>query len=167
MFACPEIVTSDRSVSLYAATCMLQRLRRISEQKAHEISLRVAVEGGGCSGFQYKFTLDSNSGGADDRCTFASPFSSLQSLPTCTSSPARSFALLCLRLLFASPITSLKLRVFEQSGVKVIVDTASLELLQGAQIDYAESMISSSFQVVSNPNSETSCSCGTSFVAKA
>lgn len=66
--AWPEIVTSDRSVSLYAATCMLQRLRRISEQKAHEISLRVAVEGGGCSGFQYKFTLDSNSGGADDRC---------------------------------------------------------------------------------------------------
>ena len=73
LFACPEIVTSDRSVSLYAATCMLQRLRRISEQKAHEISLRVAVEGGGCSGFQYKFTLDSNSGGADDRCTFTCP----------------------------------------------------------------------------------------------
>jgi iron-sulfur cluster assembly accessory protein len=60
-----------------------------------------------------------------------------------------------------------KRRVFEQGGVKVLVDSASFELLQGAQIDYAESMISSSFQVVSNPNSEASCSCGTSFVAKA
>ena len=33
------------------------RIRQIAEQEGHPVMLRVAVEGGGCSGFQYQFDL--------------------------------------------------------------------------------------------------------------
>lgn len=34
-----------------------QRLRRIGETEGRSLMLRVAVDGGGCSGFQYRFDL--------------------------------------------------------------------------------------------------------------
>ncbi len=34
-----------------------RRLRKISEAEGHPVMLRVAVDGGGCSGFQYRFDL--------------------------------------------------------------------------------------------------------------
>ena len=33
------------------------RLRKLSADEGHPVMLRVAVEGGGCSGFQYQFDL--------------------------------------------------------------------------------------------------------------
>jgi iron-sulfur cluster assembly accessory protein len=57
-------------------------------------------------------------------------------------------------------------KVFEKEGVAVVVDAMSLEFLQGATIDYSEEMIRASFQVVDNPNAESGCGCGASFVAK-
>lgn len=39
--------------------CSPQRLRRLQQQSPDApVVLRVEVEGGGCSGFQYKFSLD-------------------------------------------------------------------------------------------------------------
>jgi iron-sulfur cluster assembly accessory protein len=57
-------------------------------------------------------------------------------------------------------------KVFEKDGVAVVVDTMSLGFLQGATIDYSEELIRASFQVVDNPNAESGCGCGASFVAK-
>jgi iron-sulfur cluster insertion protein len=52
--------------------------------------------------------------------------------------------------------------VFEEQGVKVVIDEASLPLIEGIQIDYIEELIGASFQI-KNPNAATSCGCGNSF----
>jgi iron-sulfur cluster insertion protein len=53
-------------------------------------------------------------------------------------------------------------RLFEQNGVTVVVDDMSLDLLDGAELDYVEELIGASFQV-RNPNASSSCGCGSSF----
>jgi len=88
------------------------------EQSATPSLFRVMVSGGGCSGFQYHFSLDDKIQEDD--------------------------------------------QVFEEHGVKVVVDEASLALLDGAQIDYVEELIGASFQI-KNPNASSSCGCGNSF----
>ncbi len=50
----------------------------------------------------------------------------------------------------------------ERDGAKLVVDKASLPLVQGSEIDYAESLSESGFKVV-NPNATGSCGCGSSF----
>ena len=82
------------------------------------LMLRIAVSGGGCSGFQYGFSFDNEV--RDDDLTF------------------------------------------QRDGVTLVVDEVSLELLNGAEIDYVEELIGASFQV-RNPNASSSCGCGTSF----
>ncbi|KND01043.1 iron-sulfur cluster assembly accessory protein [Spizellomyces punctatus DAOM BR117] len=56
--------------------------------------------------------------------------------------------------------------VFENDGAKVVVDTISLDLINGSTLDYVEELIGSSFQVVNNPKAESSCGCKTSFNVK-
>lgn len=96
--------------------------RRIAALVAGEgnaaLMLRVTVSGGGCSGFQYGFSLDDNVT-ADDA-------------------------------------------TFERDGVRVVVDEMSLDLLDGAEIDYVEELVGSHF-AVRNPNAASTCGCGTSF----
>ena len=81
-------------------------------------TLRVAVKGGGCSGFQYIFNIV-NQINEDDQ-------------------------------------------VFEKEDCRVIIDKTSLQFLEGAEIDYSEELIGSSFKI-NNPNATSSCGCGTSF----
>jgi iron-sulfur cluster insertion protein len=45
---------------------------------------------------------------------------------------------------------------------KVLVDGMSMQYLQGAEIDYKEEIMGSSF-VINNPNATTTCGCGSSF----
>jgi iron-sulfur cluster insertion protein len=51
---------------------------------------------------------------------------------------------------------------FSYENVKVVVDSMSMQYLQGASIDYKEDLMSASF-VINNPNAQTSCGCGSSF----
>ncbi len=90
----------------------------IKQEGDPALKLRIAVSGGGCSGFQYGFSFDDEVK-ADDL-------------------------------------------LFERDGVGLLVDEISLELLAGAEIDYVEDLMGSSFQV-RNPQAKSSCGCGTSF----
>ena len=110
-------ISPVREVSLTAAAA-----RRIGALIAAEgnpgLMLRLAVSGGGCSGFQYGFSFD-DARNEDDR-------------------------------------------IFERDGVKLVVDETSLDLLVGAEVDFVEDLVGSSFQV-RNPNASSSCGCGSSF----
>jgi iron-sulfur cluster assembly protein len=52
--------------------------------------------------------------------------------------------------------------IFEDRGVRVIVDEASLELVDGSIVDYQESLMGAGFEV-KNPNVVAACGCGSSF----
>ncbi len=88
------------------------------QEEAEDAFLRIAVSGGGCSGFQYGITFDEQKNPDDF--------------------------------------------VFERDGVTVIVDDTSLDLLNGAEIDFVEDLMGASFQI-RNPNAASSCGCGNSF----
>ena len=90
----------------------------LQEEGNAEAGLRVFVQGGGCSGMQYGFTLETEQNEDDF--------------------------------------------VIEQQGVKYIVDAMSMQYLEGAVIDYKEDLQGANF-VISNPNAQTSCGCGSSF----
>src|ERR1700680_56400 len=96
--------------------------RRIAALKKQEAGggafLRIAVSGGGCSGFQYGLTFDDQRNPDDF--------------------------------------------VFERGDVAVIVDDVSLDLLNGAEVDFVEDLMGASFQI-RNPNAASSCGCGNSF----
>jgi iron-sulfur cluster assembly protein len=55
--------------------------------------------------------------------------------------------------------------VFEQHGLRVIIDPQSLNYMMGAEIDYVDSLMGGGFHI-ENPNAVSSCGCGHSFRSK-
>ena len=51
---------------------------------------------------------------------------------------------------------------FEVNGLKVRVDPMSLRYVQGANIDYQDSLMGGGFKI-DNPNAVSGCGCGSSF----
>jgi len=51
---------------------------------------------------------------------------------------------------------------FTYEDVRVVIDSMSMQYLQGASIDYKEDLMGSSF-VIENPQAQTICGCGSSF----
>ena len=51
---------------------------------------------------------------------------------------------------------------FNCGAWKVLVDAMSMQYLHGAEIDYKEELMGSSF-TIKNPNAVTTCGCGSSF----
>jgi iron-sulfur cluster assembly protein len=49
-----------------------------------------------------------------------------------------------------------------RDGVKVVVDPASLQYLDGSTIDYSDDLAGAGFRI-RNPHAARSCGCGTSF----
>jgi len=52
--------------------------------------------------------------------------------------------------------------VSQQGAVKVIVDSASAELLKGSTLEYTDGLQGAGFNI-SNPNATRTCGCGSSF----
>jgi iron-sulfur cluster insertion protein len=94
------------------------RVAAIAAKQGKPAILRLSVEGGGCSGFQYKFGF-ADGIEADDT-------------------------------------------VAETDGVRLVVDSISLDLVRGAQVDFVDSLGGAAFKV-ENPNAASGCGCGTSF----
>ena len=53
-------------------------------------------------------------------------------------------------------------QVFENHGVKVVVDPKSLVYLDGTEVDYAREGLNEGFKF-NNPNAKSECGCGESF----
>jgi iron-sulfur cluster assembly accessory protein len=92
----------------------------LNTQEPVPSGLRIAVVGGGCSGFSYSMAFESEPGLLD--------------------------------------------KVYEFGGLKVYVDQASMLYLDGAQVDFVETIEGSGFKF-NNPNVRTTCGCGSSFNA--
>ena len=55
--------------------------------------------------------------------------------------------------------------VFEDHGLRILVDAQSLPYVDGSMIDYVDSLQGAGFQV-NNPNVVAACGCGSSFQVK-
>jgi iron-sulfur cluster assembly protein len=80
--------------------------------------LRIAVVGGGCSGFSYSMAFENAPNMLD--------------------------------------------KTYSYGGLKVFIDQASLLYLDGAEVDYVESLEGSGFKF-NNPQVKSTCGCGSSF----
>jgi iron-sulfur cluster insertion protein len=109
--------TGERAITVTESAARRIAFLREQEQVG-SANLRIAVSGGGCSGFQYGLSFDDQTNPDD--------------------------------------------RVFERDGVGVVVDDVSLDLLNGAEVDFVEDLMGASFQI-HNPNAASSCGCGNSF----
>ena len=94
------------------------RVAWIAERQGKPAILRLSVEGGGCSGFQYRYGL-AEAIEADDIVT-------------------------------------------ETGAVKLVVDPVSLDLIEGSEVDFVESLGGSAFRIT-NPLAASGCGCGASF----
>ncbi|MBI3909755.1 MAG: iron-sulfur cluster insertion protein ErpA [Armatimonadetes bacterium] len=52
--------------------------------------------------------------------------------------------------------------ILQFDGLKVFIDPMSAPYLEGAQVDYVETMMGAGFKV-DNPNAVSTCGCGSSF----
>jgi iron-sulfur cluster assembly protein len=53
-------------------------------------------------------------------------------------------------------------KIFERDGAKVVVDRKSFLYLNGTELDWADSLMSTGF-TLHNPNVKRTCGCGASF----
>ena len=109
-------IPAPSAVSLTPAAAA--RVAAIAAKQNKPAVLRLGVDGGGCSGFQYRFALAdaAEAGDATAEC----------------------------------------------DGVTLVVDAVSLDLVQGARVDFVESLGGAAFRV-DNPLAASGCGCGSSF----
>jgi iron-sulfur cluster assembly protein len=53
-------------------------------------------------------------------------------------------------------------RLEDHAGVPIVIDAYSAQYVDGAEIDYVDSLMGSGF-AINNPNAVSSCACGSSF----
>ena len=92
----------------------IKQINHLLSQKDKGSFFRIAIKGGGCSGFQYDFSFD---------------------------------------------------KLMEKDDLKfenILIDKTSADLLKGSEVDFVSELIGNSFKIT-NPQSKSSCGCGTSF----
>ena len=92
----------------------LKQIDNLLSKKDKGSFFRIAIKGGGCSGFQYDFSFD---------------------------------------------------KLMEKDDLKfenILIDKTSADLLKGSEVDFVSELIGDSFKIT-NPQSKSSCGCGTSF----
>ena len=109
---------SDTAQQIDLTPSAAARVAVIAGKQGKPAILRLAVDGGGCAGFQYKFGL-ADAVEADDE-------------------------------------------VAERDGVRLVVDSVSLDLVRGSAVDFVENMGGAMFRVT-NPQAASGCGCGSSF----
>ncbi|GDX41422.1 hypothetical protein LBMAG21_17140 [Armatimonadota bacterium] len=57
-------------------------------------------------------------------------------------------------------------QVYEQDGLRLIIDKKSAQFLEGVELDYTVKNLLEGGWQWSNPNAARSCGCGTSFTPK-
>lgn len=53
-------------------------------------------------------------------------------------------------------------QIFEQDGIKILIDPMSLHYMDGSSVDFVEDNLGGGFKI-ENPNAVNSCGCGSSF----
>lgn len=53
-------------------------------------------------------------------------------------------------------------QVFDNGGIRIVIDGLSLQYMDGATVDYVDDMMGGGFKI-ENPNAVASCGCGSSF----
>jgi len=53
-------------------------------------------------------------------------------------------------------------QVFDDKGIKIVIDPLSLGYMEGASVDYVDDVLGGGFKI-ENPNAVSSCGCGSSF----
>ena len=86
--------------------------------RPNDHNVRVAVQGGGCSGLMYQLDFDGKIYEDD--------------------------------------------KIFEDKGVKILVDKKSILYLLGTTLDFSDGLNGKGFQFI-NPNASRTCGCGESF----
>jgi len=100
------------------ATTKVAELLEAEDQP--ELSLRVAVRPGGCSGLSYEMFFDSEKAPDDIE------------------------------------------QIYGEGAVRVVVDPASAQYLEGASLDYKDGLQGAGF-TINNPSAQRTCGCGQSF----
>ena len=113
----PENNASGNPVILTAKAVEMVK-KALEEEGLTGHGLRVAVQGGGCSGLQYALDFSNEARMGDS--------------------------------------------VYEQDGLSIYIDMASVTYLNGTTIDYTSGLNGQGFKFI-NPNAKRSCGCGSSF----
>lgn len=56
-------------------------------------------------------------------------------------------------------------QIYTQDGLKIFIDSLSLQYMEGAVVDYVDDVMGGGFKI-ENPNATSSCGCGSSFKAE-
>ncbi|MDA8019912.1 MAG: iron-sulfur cluster insertion protein ErpA [Thermoanaerobaculia bacterium] len=112
--------TADANIPVTLTAKAVEMVKTTRSQDGIEASygLRIAVRGGGCSGFEYALDFEDETRDTD--------------------------------------------MVYDQGGLRIIVDPVSARYLVGTEIDYVFGMQGAGFKF-NNPNAMGTCGCGSSF----